>query len=526
MNSFMNRFADQINGVLSGFDRLVFRGSLRGLEFVEGMGRYLSRCGVLLKDFGDHVERVSQCVKQAACAEALRLGRPVLYLDSPKANKEAVAQAILQRDGVKAGPVCVLTCVEPCFTYDIHKNGQAKRLELVRRWRKCLHVYQYGIDPVAGLCHVRLQTWFPLGIQICLNGREWLARQMERAGLAYQRADNCLPWVEDWAAAQELLDEQLRTDWPALLGRLARQINPRHDELFRRFQTQYYWSAHQSEWATDVVFKDGQVLRRLYPRLLRQAMVGTGATDVLRFLGRRLGPGASVPSQLEAEVTSDLKGRQEGLRIKHRAGANSVKAYDKAYTTAGAVLRTETTLNDPSAFKVYRTKEGQEEGPAHWRGLRKGVADMHRRAEVSQKSNERYLEALAVVEEGATVEELVEPLARRAPWKGRKVRALAPLGPEDRRLLEAVGHGEFTVNGVRNRDLQGLLWTQAAASAEERRRRSARVSRQLILLRAHGLLRKVPREHRYQITEMGRRVISAVLAAAKAPVNQLLSMAA
>ncbi len=526
MNFFMNRFADQINGVLSGFDRLVFRGSLRGLEFVEGMGKYLSMCGVLLKDFDQHVEQVSRRVKEAATAEGRRLRRPVLYLDAPGVSKEDVARRILKRDGVKKGLVCVLTCVEPCLSYDINRDRETKHLELVRRRRKCLHVYHYRVDPEVGFCGVRLQTWFPFGIQVCLNGREWLARRMNRQRLGYLRADNCFPWIKDFEKAQGLLDEQLQTDWSALLARLAQQINPLRTELLRGYGAQYYWSAHQSEWATDVVFKDGAALRRLYPRLVRQAMIGTGATDVLRFLGRRLMPQGGVPGALKADVTSDVKGRPEGLRVKHRVGGNSVKAYDKAYTARGAVLRAETTLNDPSDFKVYRTTEGRPGGPLGWHGLRKGVADMHRRAEVSQRANERYLDALAVVEDGATLEELLARVSRRVSWKSRRLRALRPLEPADRALLEAVGRGEFTVAGVRNRDLRGLLWQTAASGKQEERRRSARVSRQLMLLRAHGLIRKVPREHRYQVTEFGRRVISAIAAASHAPVSQLLSMAA
>lgn len=526
MNTFMTCFADQINGVLSGFDRLVFRGSLRGLEIVEGMGKYLSMGGVLLKDFGEHVEQVSRRVKEAAGAEARRLGRPVLYLDNPGVSKEAMAQEIAQRDRIDAGLVCVLTGVEPCLTYDIQRDRQSKRLELVRRRRKCLHLYQYRVDPQVGFCGVRLQSWFPFGIQVCLNGREWLARQMDRAGLAYQRVDNCFPWLEDFVRAQALMEEQLQTDWSALLERLAGQIHPLREELLGGYGARYYWSAHQSEWATDVVFKDGAALERLYPRLLRQAMVGTGAVDVLRFLGRRPTLQGRVHAGYQAEVTSDLKGRPEGLRVKHRAGGNSVKAYDKAYTAAGAVLRAETTMNAPREFRVYRAKEGGDGEARDWRPLRKGIADLHRRAEISQAVNERYLEALAAVEDGATLEELLARVQRGPRWKSRRLRALRPLEPADAALLAAVGRGEFTIGGVRNRDLQCLLFATPPTDPSEARRRSARVSRQLMLLRAHGLIRKVCGRHRYQVTAPGRQLISAVLAAGKAPVSQLLAMAA
>jgi hypothetical protein len=442
-------------------------------------------------------------------------------------SKEETARRIMERDRIDQGLVCVLTCVEPCLTYDIHRDRESKRLVLARSRRKCLHVYQYRVDPEVGFCGVRLQTWFPFGLQVCLNGREWLSRRMDSRRLAYLRADNCFPWIKNFERAQTLMDEQLQTDWTALLERLAGQINPRRAELLRGYGAQYYWSAHQSEWATDVVFKDGAVLRRLYPRLLRQAMVGTGASDVLRFLGRPLTLQGRIHGALKkTEVTSDLKGRPEGLRIKHRAGGNSVKAYDKAYTPAGAVLRAETTMNAPREFKVYRAKEGSERGALDWRPLRKGVADMHRRAEVSQRVNERYLEALAVVEDGTTLEELLARVQRGARWKTRRVRALRPLQDPDAALLAAVGRGEFTLHGVRNRDLQSLLFAAPAADPIEARRRSARVSRQLMLLRAHGLIRKVPCRHRYQVTAWGRELISAVLAANKAPLNQLLAMAA
>ena len=52
-----------------------------------------------------------------------------------------------------------------------------KRLELVGEPRKCLHLYHYLIHPLFGFMHLRLQTWFPFSLQVCLNGREWLARQ-------------------------------------------------------------------------------------------------------------------------------------------------------------------------------------------------------------------------------------------------------------------------------------------------------------------------------------------------------------
>ena len=87
------------------------------------------------------------------------------------------------------------------------------------------------------------------------------------------------------------------------------------------------------------------------------------------------------------------------------------------------------------------------------------------------------------------------------------------MSAEDAKLLEAVNGGEFLVNGFRNRDLRGRLYGEAPADAKALRRQSAAVTRKLRMLRAHGLIHKVPRTHRYLLTEKGRACITALLAA-------------
>jgi hypothetical protein len=88
-----------------------------------------------------------------------------------------------------------------------------------------------------------------------------------------------------------------------------------------------------------------------------------------------------------------------------------------------------------------------------------------------------------------------------------------------------VAGGEFLLNGFRNRDLRSLLFAKAPDSVQEKRRRSAWASRQIRLLRAHGLIQKVPHENRYLVTKCGRQIITAILAARKASVSQLAKAA-
>jgi hypothetical protein len=516
MNSFIQAHMSKVTGILSGWDRLRFRGTIRMLANVPGLWRFLRSTGrALLKDFGAHAEELSQKTRKQSLAVAESAGRPVVHLSSPQVCKEDVAREIQERDGIKEGLICVLTAVEPCWTFSIKSNKAAAKLELVHAYRKCQHLYHYYQHPVFGFMHVRQQTWLPFNQFMMVNGREWLGRQMDREGIRYLRRENCFAWISDVAGAQELLQKQVSFNWSDALGELSARVNPAWESLREYNRVEYYWSLDESEWASDVMFKDQSELTRLYGRLLRHGMEALGSRDVLRFLGRKVERG--ITGRLALEVLSDLKQRPEGIRIKHRVGANSVKMYNKQ----GTVLRVETTINNVSEFRAPRLKEGK----VVWERMRKGVADIARRAEVSEACNQRYLEAMAVVESPLVLKELTAGLAQAVVKEGRRARGLNLLGPDDARLLAVVGNGKFLLNGMRNKDLQAMLFGSAAADAAESRRRSGRVTRQLWLLRAHGIIRKVARTNRYLVTDKGRQLITALQAAREADVTKLAQAA-
>jgi len=125
---FIQRFSDKIIGVLSGFDRLVLRGSLRRIGFPDGMMSLLWHKKVLLKEFEPYVHAVTELLKEASCEAAHRLQRPVKYLESSKTDKEALARQIAQRDHVTDGLIAVISCVEPCQSFEIHRNPETKEL--------------------------------------------------------------------------------------------------------------------------------------------------------------------------------------------------------------------------------------------------------------------------------------------------------------------------------------------------------------------------------------------------------------
>jgi hypothetical protein len=521
VKTFIQRFGEKTLGVLHGFDRIRFRGTRRFLANVAGMLGYLWQRGVLLKDFKAFAGNLTAQVRQAAEEVAVSQGRPVEYLPNSAMDKEAWARGVAARDGIDEGLIGVLKSVECCWSYEVGPNRAQKKLELRGKPSKCLHYYHYFRDPQVGLVYVRLQTWFPFTVHVGMNGREWLARPMDQRGLRYQRRDNCFPWLADWAQAQALLDAQLQTDWPALLERLLRQANPALG-LVDAYPTPYYWSLEEGEWASDLAFTSVAALADLAPRLFRHAWLNFASGDVMRFLGRAgITQSGQPDGHFKGEVVSDLKHRPEGMRIKHRLNRNWIKMYDKQ----GSVLRVETVINDPRDMRVYRTKEGDEGGEKHWQSLRKGVADIHRRVEISQAANSRYVEALASVDESRSLAELAEAVCQPVTWQGHRARALNPLAPDDAQLLEVVNRGEFTINGFRNRDLRGWLYGEASPDPAERRRQSAAVTRKLRLLRAHGLIHKGSKTHRYQLSPQGRDIINALLIARQASAAKLTAAA-
>jgi hypothetical protein len=509
MKTFVRQHEASIHGVLTGFDRVRFRGTLRSISFADGFFKYLCFLAVLLKALAAFLDGTSRKLKLATerLAKTTPAGK-VIYLSGMRDKQQVVDDLIRTHriPGDFTGLIAVLSCVENCRSFELHKDADEGKLQVQSAFRKCLHYYLYLRHPRFGRMHVRIMTWFPMQVQICLNGREWLARQLDAAGIEYERRDNSFAQVADFARAQALFDEQTKTDWPTTLSELLREVHPEFERLRVGLQLRdYYWTAEQTEVATDVAFRSEGVLGPLYRRLLRHAIENLSSADVMRFLQQRLTKSGTIDRRFRGEVVSDLKTRREGTRVKHRLGSNSVKMYDKF----GVVLRVETTIHEAEGLKVYRPKENDPEGKPAWRRLRRGVADLHRRFELSRRSNEAYLEAMSVVDCPETLESLAARASKSVIKKDRRHRGLNVLSAEDGRLLQAIQRGEYAIAGFRNRDVRVLLFG-AGPSGVEAKKASGRTTRRLQLLQAHGLIRKVAKSHRYRITPLGRKLASAV----------------
>ncbi len=557
--SFMDQFGSLIKCALGGWDRLRFHASLRPLFSPQWMRAYLCAAKVRLVDFAQHAHSLTDRLLQETQKRAAAAQRPYHFLRSTRISKEQFVEDIAQRDRIKSGLIAVLGAVEPCLALTVRGARDRRWLQPVLEQRKCLHLYHYYEHPRVGRCHVRLQSWYPFSVDVCLNGRLWLAKQMDEAGLAYRRADNCFIELADPVRAQALADAQHQTNWLELLNGLLAPAHPLREQILKPFPNLfYYWTVTQSEYATDLLFTHPPDLARAYRAFVIHGLCSFQSPDVMRFLGHHVPlRTGQVDARFRGEVRSDVLRRHEGVCIKHVAGFNGQKAYDKF----ASLLRVENTLNRPEAFTVFRAEPPpkalaalpptprcrtatvpqslppdlrvrantcvpEQKVQRAWRPLRRTVTDLPRRAEVSRAANQRYLEALASTQVGTPLGQAAAPLCRPLTHDGQRYRGLHPFGT-DAALVRALSRGEWTIAGLRNRDLQRLLYLGEPRDKKAARRRSTAVSRKLRLLRAHGLIRKLPHTHRYLVTQPGRAILTALVAAQEANTQKLtLALAA
>jgi len=509
--AFVTKFAASIGAVLSCHDRVIFKGYLP-FGGDDHLNRFVDlSLKIRRKDFIPFVEQQSDALVAHAQAQAQQADASYRYFES-KPDQDALVRQLLRERPRSDGLVAVFGVKECCRTVKLRHGQGRPRLAFRRRPQRVL--YYYFLDPDFGLMHVRIQTWFPFTIQVYVNGHEWLARQMLQQRLGFEQHHNAFTQLDDPAKAQQLADRFPHLPWVKLLDRWAAIVNPLLGQswLGRRG---YYWVIDQAEYSTDVLFRDRAMLADLYPRLLDHALLNFSASDILTFLGRRLHP------RFDGEVLSDCKkGRRPGARLKHRVKNNWLKMYDKF----GQILRIETVINQPREFKVRRQRIRQGRRQMVWCPMNKGVANFYHYHAVARAANQRYLDALAAVQPVREAEQHFDRVSKPASFRGRRRRGLNLLAGHEQRLFQAVLRGEHRLHGFRNADIARALFRGPARTLAEQRRRTAHVSRLLQLLRAHGLIAKVPHSYRYRITSKGEVVMSGALYIRHRALEKLLKL--
>ena len=484
-----DRYAKQIRGVISCFDRMVIMGTLPGVCYPEGMASFLRAHGIRIFDYPSFVEPLRDEVRANAERLAHENDLEIEFIRSVHAfRKEDRIRAIVAQRGDHPGLVHIFSAMEPCPAFTPWHDKTTGRTSLRYKDGKCLHYYFYFIDPEFGLCYFRVPTWAPFRLQFYCNGHNWLAGCLRQENIAVFPLDNAFRDLGDFARAQELADE-----FPVeRLHRLLDTLATRYCPVLAHFNVTYHWSLMQVEYATDIIFRRQDDLRPIYETLVRTAIHAVKPNHVATFLGRKL------TGNYADELGNDFHTRVEGTRLKHHMGPVAIKLYDKQ----ALVLRIETTANDVSFFRHHRTVEHRD-GTSETKlaPMQKTIYSLGALRELLIAANRRYLEFLSQLTDPSAGVRTIEHLAEPVHQDDRTYRGFNLFAPDDLNLLVTLARGEWTISGFRNRSLRTVLTDHTGPQ----------ISRLLKRLHVHELIKKIGHTYKYYLTATGQRVVLTAL---------------
>jgi DNA-binding transcriptional ArsR family regulator len=489
MSSLIERYTTKIAGTLSCFDRIVVTGTMPGICYGDGMAAYLHANNIRIFDYPKHVEPMRDELRENAERIAAESVVDIEFIRSTKAfRKEDRIKDILRERGDSPGLVHIFSAMEPCASFYPWHDKTTHKTTLKHKDGKCLHYYFYFIDKDFGLCYLRVPTWAPFRLQFYCNGHNWLAAKLRSEGIGFAQMDNTFTSIDDWGRAGELANMFPVEDLHRVLDNAVKAFCP----VSRHFLYAYHWSIMQCEWAYDIAFRRQGDLRPIYENISRTAVHAVKCDNVATFLGRKL------EGHYKDELGNDFHTRIEGTRVKHHMGPASIKMYDKQ----GLVLRIETTVNDVTFFRHYRTvehRDGTKEKKIA--PMQKTIYSLPALRECMEAANRRYLEFVSGMEDPTAGIRDVEKLSDPVKKDGRNFPGFNLFNQNDLELIIAISRGECNISGITNKHLRLHLTGKT----------SPQVSRLLKRLRMHGIIKKAGKSFRYYFTTYGRRVLLTAL---------------
>lgn len=491
-----------IKGILTGFDRIVINGFSRQLNNCRQFLFYMIQNNCDLVNFNDFALEHTNSLCNHIDNIIKENNIPYKYINSSKSSKNEIARKLYEENPVNEGLVCAIASMEVCDTMTVKGNKQTQKLEVTRRSTKCKHYYLYMIDKDFGWMYLKIQTWFPFNVQIYLNGREYICKQLDKENIHYERYNNCLIDINDIEKAQEISDHLHNMN----LERKFDGIVSKYNNILPRFEKHlghgYFWTVFECEYATDIMFKTREHLENIFPSLVEKAFFTFKCDDIMSFFGRKL------HHLFQGEVVSDSRKRYQGFRIKHKMKSNQIKMYDKY-----SCLRIETTINDPHEFKIWKYKYDEDTGEAidgsgHWVPMGKSISNLYRYAEVSKATNTRYINALPNAVDTVTPVKEIESISKTIIVNDRKVSGFNILSKDDSNLLDVIASGDFIVNGITNKTLRCRYFKNEDINSIRIRNKTTRL---LSKLKSHGILKKVNHSSKYYVTSKGRKILNSII---------------
>jgi hypothetical protein len=475
MNAFLQHHAPGIAFCYSCFDRLLLHGYIRALQFGGSIVSFLrQRRGAKLVS-PEYLRRLSGDYHRWLGAEAQRAGWTVVTPPRDVRRQDWV-EPYYRQLGEQHGVAVVLKCRERARVAVCSRENDYR---IEPAWRHVDLYYFYLQDAQLGRLFLRVCPYFPFDVQVCLNGHEWLARQLRGEGIGFQKEGNAFLACDDPARLQQLAAAFGPGHITAGVEPWLARCVPFFSAAERAQGYRHRLFVAQAEYCHNAVFHREAALDRLFGRLLDSSRA-IGHPDKLAVIfGRPQFHPDTRAAQTEVKVT-----RLKTTVIKTSWRGTSLKQYIKDHL----LLRTEAACFQLRDLSVP-----------------KDIKNLPRLREVLGRSTERYQEAqqdvLASSIDRGQLERLRQPTVSAA---GRRTPGLRV---DDARLLAVlqaltgfaylIGQGCF-----RTADLLGDVRRALGNPGY----RLSQLRYDLGKLRGKGLVRRLPGTQRYELMPEGYRL--------------------
>lgn len=337
--------------------------------------------------------------------------------------------------------------------------------------------YFYCVDKDFGPFFLKFSSYFPYNARLCINGHEYLKRQLDKEGIAYEALDNGIRSCADPKRMQEIADELT----PEMIADLLHKRQVFLPAPFTKEDTeagyQYAVSILQAEFSLTQVLDSPQAGRLFFEEVIRENLDLGRPDQVQLIFDKRITK--ATPSKFRTRVVNE--GVIPSLHVDYKR--SRIKQYHKE----SAALRTETTINNTRDFRIGKNLLNL---PA----LRTvGFAANRRLLEIEQLSHDPFLG-----------EEKFQQLQRPVTVGNQRTSALRFGDASVQAVMQAVVMFVFQTNGFASRDLKPRLAVLLGVGAESLSQ--CQMTYQLRRLRMHGIIARIPKSNRYRLTENGLRM--------------------
>jgi len=339
--------------------------------------------------------------------------------------------------------------------------------------------YFYCVDADFGPFFIKFSTYFPFTAKICINGNEWAKRQAAKAGIGFEALDNGFAAVDDVDRLQAICDSLGPGHIEALLRKWLKILPNPFTTADEAAGYRYELSVLQAEFSLTQML-DRPVSGRIFFEQVLHENLDIGRPDQigLVFDRRIIRKGHHpTPGRFRTRVITD--GVVPSLHIDYKN--SKIKQYHKE----GRALRTETTINDTRDF-----------------GLSKRLTNLAALRQIGFPANRRLLGVQRISHDPVRGAQAFLDLT--APLVGNDGTRIPGLRFGDVRvhaLLQALLVHRLLPHGFTNRDLRILIAPLLGKTPEDIT--AGKMTYDLRRLRAHGLIQRIPKTRRYQVTDIG-----------------------